>query len=64
MAAKRELGKEDLWRTRRVLGPYAAGESISEVSRLVGWSEGLVRKVLRQAGVVVIEADGGGTYEE
>ena len=59
MATKREPGKEDLWRTRRVLGLYAAGESVSEISRLVGWSEGRVRKVLRQAGVVVTEEDGG-----
>jgi hypothetical protein len=60
----RAPGKEDLWRTRRVLGLYATGESIPEISRQVGWSEGRVRKVLRASGVVVTEVDGGGSREE
>ena len=38
---------------------YAAGEAISEIAGLVGWSEGRVRKVLREAGVVVPEGYGG-----
>jgi hypothetical protein len=57
---KQSLGKEDLWRTRRVMELYAAGESIPEISRAVGWSEGRVRKVLRDAGVIIVEPDGGG----
>ena len=60
MATKRNPGREDLWRTRRVLGLYAGGEPVPQISRRVGWSEGRVRKVLREAGGAVIETDGGG----
>jgi hypothetical protein len=52
-------GKEpehtDPWRTRRVMRLYTAGETIPLISRSVGWSEGRVRKVLREAGVVLTE---------
>lgn len=51
----RELGQADPWRTRRVMRLYAAGETIPLISRSVGWSEGRVRKVLREAGVVLTE---------
>jgi hypothetical protein len=51
----RELGQADPWRTRRVMRLYAAGETIPLISRSVGWSEGCVRKVLREAGVVLTE---------
>jgi hypothetical protein len=60
MAGKQSSGKEDLWRTRRVMELYAAGKPISYISRVVGWSEGRVRKVLRDAGVIVTEPEGGG----
>jgi hypothetical protein len=55
--ARRSRGKEDSWRTRRVLGMYASGGAISEIALLVGWSEGRVRKVLREAGVAIPEGD-------
>jgi hypothetical protein len=45
----------DPWRTRRVMRLYASGETIPLISRSVGWSEGRVRKVLREAGVVLTE---------
>jgi hypothetical protein len=52
-------GKEpehtDPWRTQRVMRLYASGETIPLISRSVGWSEGRVRKVLREAGVVLTE---------
>jgi hypothetical protein len=52
-------GKEsehtDPWCTRRVMRLYASGETIPLISRSVGWSEGRVRKVLREAGVVLTE---------
>ena len=51
----REPGQADPWRTRRVMRLYAAGETIPLISRSVGWSEGRVRKVLREAGVVLTE---------
>jgi hypothetical protein len=34
---------------------YASGENIALISCSVGWSEGRVRKVLREAGVVLTE---------
>jgi hypothetical protein len=34
---------------------YASGETIPLIARSVGWSEGRVRKVLREAGVVLTE---------
>jgi hypothetical protein len=46
--------------TRRAMELYAAGEPIFYISQVVGWSEGRVRKVLRDAGVIVTESDGGG----
>jgi hypothetical protein len=55
---KKGSGKEDLWRTRRVMELYVAGESIFYISRVVGWSEGRVRKVLRDAGVIITEPEG------
>jgi hypothetical protein len=64
VAKKKKAGKEDLWRTRRVLGLCASGESTSQISQLVGWSEGRVRKVLREAGVVVREVNRGRGHEE
>lgn len=57
---RKNPGKEDLWRTRCVMELYAAGESIPEIARVVGWSEGRVRKVLRDAGVIITEPDGSG----
>lgn len=57
MVARKNPGKEDLWRTRRVMELYSIGEPISQISRLVGWSEGRVRKVLRKAGVIVTEEE-------
>ena len=51
----REPGQADPWRTRRVMRLYASGENITLISRSVGWSEGRVRKVLRDAGVVLTE---------
>jgi len=36
---------------------YLAGESIPQIALLVGWSEGRVRKVLREAGLIVTDAD-------
>jgi hypothetical protein len=58
MAARKTPEKDDPWRTRRVMELYAAGESIPEISRVVGWSEGRVRKVLREAGVIIVEPEG------
>jgi hypothetical protein len=49
------------WRMRRVMRMYSSGEGLARIARLVGWSEGRVRKVLRGAGVVVPEGDGGGS---
>jgi hypothetical protein len=44
---------------------YVAGKPIVQIASLVGWGEGRVRKVLREAGVAVPEGDGGGSgYEE
>jgi hypothetical protein len=51
----REPGQADPWRTRRVMKLYASGENIALISRSVGWSEGRVRKVLREAGMVLTE---------
>ena len=34
---------------------YASGKTIPLIARSVGWSEGRVRKVLREAGVVLTE---------
>jgi hypothetical protein len=51
----REPGQADPWCTRRVMRLYAAGETIPQISRSVGWSEGRVRKVLREAGVFLTE---------
>ena len=51
----REPGRADPWRTRRVMRLYASGETIPLIARSVGWSEGRVRKVLREAGVVLTE---------
>jgi hypothetical protein len=51
----RELGQADPWLTRRVMRLYAAGETIPLISRSMGWSEGRVRKVLREAGMVLTE---------
>ena len=45
----------DPWRTRCVMRLYASGETIPLIARSVGWSEGRVRKVLREAGVVLTE---------
>ncbi|MDX6382048.1 MAG: hypothetical protein QOI57_3072 [Rubrobacteraceae bacterium] len=64
MATKKNPGKEDLWRSRRVMELYAIGEPIFQISRLVGWSEGRVRKVLREAGVIVTDQDRDGSREE
>ena len=64
MAMQRNPGKEDLWRTRRVMELYAIGESITQISRLVGWSEGRVRKVLREAGVIVTDQDRDASHEK
>ncbi len=49
---------------RRVMELYAAGEPISQISRLVGWSEGRVRKVLREAGIIVTDHDRDVGYEK
>lgn len=62
VAARKNPGREDPWRTRRVLGLYASGDPVSRISLLVGWSEGRVRKVLREAGLVVPEGDGAGDF--
>jgi hypothetical protein len=51
----RDPRQADPWRTRRVMRLYASGETIPRISRSVGWSEGRVRKVLREAGVVLTE---------
>jgi hypothetical protein len=51
----REPKQADPWRTRRVMRLYASGETILVIARSVGWSEGRVRKVLREAGVVLTE---------
>jgi hypothetical protein len=51
----REPGQVDPWRTRRVMRLYASGETIPLIAHSVGWSEGRVRKVLREAGVVLTE---------
>ena len=51
----REPGQTDPWRTRRVMRLYASDETIPLIARSVGWSEGRVRKVLREAGVVLTE---------
>jgi hypothetical protein len=51
----RKPGQVDPWRTRRVMRLYASGETIPLIARSVGWSEGRVRKVLREAGVVLTE---------
>ncbi len=64
MVARKGRREADPWRTRRVMGLYAAGEPISQISRQVGWSEGRVRKVLREAGVIVTEEDGEGEGEK
>ena len=48
-------GQADPWRTLRVMRLYASGETIPQIARSVGWSEGRVRKVLREAGVVLTE---------
>ena len=64
MATKKNPGKEDLWRTRRVMELYAIGESISQISRYVGWSEGRVRKVLREAGIIITDANRDGSREK
>jgi hypothetical protein len=45
------------WRTRRTMQLYVAGEPVVRIAGLVGWSEGRVRKVLREAGLAVPEAD-------
>ncbi len=34
---------------------YASGKTVPLIARSVGWSEGRVRKVLREAGVVLTE---------
>jgi hypothetical protein len=56
---RRESHKPDEaeWRTRRVMRQYLAGESIPQIAHLVGWSEGRVRKVLREAGLIVTDED-------
>jgi hypothetical protein len=51
----KEPGQADPWRTRRVMRLYASGETIPLIARSVGWSEGRVRKMLREAGVVLTE---------
>jgi hypothetical protein len=51
----RQPGQADPWRTRRMMRLYASGETIPHIARSVGWSEGRVRKVLREAGVVLTE---------
>lgn len=51
----RKPRREDPWRTRSVMRLYASGETIPLIARSVGWSEGRVRKVLREAGVVLTE---------
>ena len=51
----RKPGRADPWRTLRVMRLYASGEIIPLISRSVGWSESRVRKVLREAGVVLTE---------
>ena len=51
----RKRGQTDPWRTHRVMRLYASGETIPLIARSVGWSEGRVRKVLREAGVVLTE---------
>ena len=60
----RELGQADPWRTRRVMRLYAAGETIPLISRSVGWSEGRVSKVLREAGVVLHRRGGSAGTQE
>src|SRR5918995_1250297 len=50
-----EPGQADPWRTRRVMRLYASGETVPLRARSVGWSEGRVRKVLRETGVVLTE---------
>jgi hypothetical protein len=42
---------------RRTMQLYAAGEPLVRIAGLVGWSEGRVRKVLREAGLAIPEAD-------
>ncbi len=64
MAQEKSSGKEDMWRMRRVMELYAAGEPIFQISRLVGWSEGRVRKVLREAGIIVTDHDRDVGYEK
>jgi hypothetical protein len=59
VAVKKDADRGDPWRTRRVMELYAAGKPISYISRVVGWSEGRVRKVLRDAGIIITEPDGG-----
>jgi hypothetical protein len=58
VAVKKDADRGDPWRTRRVMELYAAGEPIFYISRVVGWSEGRVRKVLRDAGVIITEPEG------
>ena len=65
---RRKLPTTAEWRARRVMQLYVAGEPIARVATHVGWSEGRVRKVLREAGVAVPEGDaedghGGVGYE-
>jgi len=36
---------------------YLAGEAIPQIALLVGWSEGRVRKVLREAGLIITDED-------
>jgi hypothetical protein len=51
----RKPGQVDPWRTLQVMRLYASGETIPLIARSVGWSEGRVRKVLREAGVSLTE---------
>jgi hypothetical protein len=51
----RDPRQADPWRTLRVMRLYASGETIPLIARSVGWSEGRVRKVLRESGVVLTE---------
>jgi hypothetical protein len=64
MDPKKNAGKQDMWRLRRVMELYATGEAISQISLLVGWSEGRIRKVLREAGVIVTDHNRDIGYEK
>ena len=64
MKGKRRRPAAGEWRARLVLRLYASGEPISKIALQAGWSEGRVRKVLREAGVIVTDKDRDGSREE